>query len=300
MFTFINHYQILILICLMGILTSCQSTKKLTTTSFYEYDRSLPLHVSVTPQHTETNNHQSFDVKFQSTHHQEVTGILSYPEAMDGPVPVIILMHGLGDRKEVDYVAGGAELLNNAGFAVLRLDLHNHGIRQTDKFDFSFEGETRYRTREVITQSVFDIRRAIDFIESQDRLDAERIGYFGISLGGVIGTVAAGIEDRIKVPVIVLAGGNINLMFGLSAFSGKHKNYLSVIDPINFVRRISPRPLLMINADEDEVIPPITSKFMYNKARKPKKIIWYEAKHRTIPVEKAYEEGINWFLNHLK
>ena len=280
-------------------LTSCQYSRKLAVSAYYEYDQSMPIEAS-TDQLSETpNGSRVFKVNFRSTHHQEVTALLSYPDKSEQPVPVIILVHGLGDSKEVDYVAGGAEILLQAGYAVMRLDLHNHGARQNSDFEFSFEGKTRYRSREIITQSVFDIRRAIDFIESREDLDAERIGYFGISLGGIIGTIASGVDERIKVPVIVLAGGNINLMFGVNALSGKHKNYLSIMDPIHFVDRIAPRPMLMLNAENDEVIPPITSKLLYKKARNPKKIIWYPAKHRTIPIEEAYAQGIRWYQEHL-
>jgi len=63
---------------------------------------------------------------------------------------------------------------------------------------------------------------------------------------------------------------------------------------------ISPRPLLMINAENDEVIPPVTSKLLFKKANKPKEIIWYPTKHRSLPIDKAYPDGIRWFNNYLK
>src|SRR5699024_35041 len=115
----------------------------------------------------------------------------------------------------------------------------------------------------------------IDFIEQSENLDGTRIGYFGISLGGVIGTILSGVDERIKVPVLALAGGRMNFMYGSKAFSKSIQSFFLPIDPIHYVRNISPRPLLMINADQDEVIPPITSKFLYRKAKKPKEIIWY-------------------------
>lgn len=284
---------------MVWLVTGCQSTRKLSVSAYYEYDQSAPLDASMTPIVLDSMNYRSFEVRFSSTHHQQVTGILSYPEMTDHPVPVIILIHGLGDDKEVDYIVAGEEILRKAGYAVLRLDLYNHGIRKVTEFDFSFEDPSRYRSREIITQSVFDLRRSIDFIETIDDLDSDRIGYFGISLGGVIGTIFSAIDDRVRVPVIVLAGGGLNLMFGLKGLSRENKNYLSVMDPINFVTQIAPRPLLMINAENDEVIPPVTSKLLYGKARKPKRIIWYPARHRTIPIDKAYSEGITWFQKHL-
>lgn len=279
------------------LISGCHSSKGLSSKSYYSYDNKAPLEAV-------TNSVGKYgdiyyNVEFSSTHHQRVTGILSYPEQVGPPPPVIILIHGLGDNKDVDYIKAGEVLFREAGYAVLRIDLYNHGARKVEDFKFSFDGPARYRSREVVTQSVFDLRRALDFIESREDLDHNRVGYFGISLGGMIGTILSGVDDRIKAPVIALAGGGMSLMFGLQALSEENKNYLSIMDPIHYVEQITPRPLLMINAESDEVIPPSTSRSLYKKAKDPRKIIWYPATHKTIPIEKAYQEGISWFDEYL-
>lgn len=238
-------------------------------------------------------------ISFEGIYGDRVTGLLSYPEGVGSDIPVIILIHGLGDQKNVDYIRAGENILRMAGYAVLRIDLYNHGERKKQDLQFDLKGENRYYSRDIIMRSVFDLRRAIDFIENTENLDASRIGYFGISLGGVIGTILSGVDDRIQVPVIALAGGRMNFMFGSKAFSKSIRELFLPIDPIHFVRNISPRPLLMLNAREDEIIPPMTSKFLYRKAKRPKKIVWYDAKHRTLPLEEAFDEGIRWYKNHL-
>jgi dienelactone hydrolase len=228
-----------------------------------------------------------------------VTGLLSVPSARTGRLPVVILLHGVGDSKQVDYIEAGHDYLTAAGYAVMRIDISNHGDRKIDDYDFSFTEGYRFWTRDIMSQTVFDLRRTVDFLSTRPEIDPERIGYYGISLGGFIGTVFCAVDKRVKVPVIALAGGNINLRFGMDALDASTKNYLSIIDPINFVSMIHPRPLLMINAEEDEVIPPIMSKLLYAKAREPKKIIWYPSRHRSLPIDKAYPDGIKWFEEHL-
>ena len=232
-------------------------------------------------------------------HDNEVTGLLTLPGKGKQPFPTIILLHGLGDRKTVDYIEAGNQYLLDAGYAVLRLDISNHGDRFKYDYDFDLTEGYRYWTRDIITQTVFDLRRAVDFIHTREELDPDRIGYFGISLGGIIGTIFCSVEERVKVPVIILAGGSLNLMFGKDALSGDTKDYLSIIDPINYVAKIAPRPLLMINAENDDVVPPITSKLLFKTAKEPKEIIWYPAKHHDIPIDKVYPDGIRWFKKHL-
>jgi len=289
----------ILFILLLGFLFSCGSSKKIPVSKYYNYDKGHPLLDSV---HVikDTIDYKLSYITFQSVHNKKVTGLLTIPKEANNPLPVIILLHGLGDRKTVDYLEYGNDMLYKNGYAVLRIDISNHGDRIEHEFDFDLMGDTRYRTREVVTQTVFDLRRAVDFIEMREKLDANRIGFLGISLGGITGTIFCGVEERIKVPVIVLAGGQLNLMYGKKALSEETKDFTGIIEPKNFVKQISPRPLLMQNADNDEVIPPIMSKLLYKKAKRPKEIIWYPAKHRTIPIQQVYQDGIDWFDKYLK
>ena len=279
------------------LLSSCVSKKELPVVKYYDYDHSLPLNDSVALVE-EDDNLKLFSVTYTSIHDKKVTGLLSIPKSTE-PLPIVILLHGLGDRKTVDYIETGHQYFAESGYAVLRIDVDNHGDRKKYDYEFQLTEGYRYWTRNIVTQTVFDLRRSIDFLETRTEIDSERIGFFGISLGGIIGTVFCGVDERVKVPIITLAGGNLSLMFGVEAVSEDTKDFFSIIDPINFVKHISPRPLLMINAEKDEVIAPITTKMLFRKAKAPKEIIWYPSLHRNLPIDKAYPAGIEWFNKYL-
>lgn len=281
---------------LLGV--SCISKKEFPVLKYYNYDLQLPLDDSVTLLSNE-DGCRIYSVDFTSVHNSRVTGLLSIPSVQGEPLPVIILLHGLGDRKTVDYIESGHDYFVKSGYAVLRIDIANHGQRKVDDYDFSLTGKYKYWTRDIITQTVFDLHRSIDYLQTRREIDPDRIGFFGISLGGIIGTIFCGVDTRVKVPIITLAGGNLSLMFGMDAFTDDTKDFFSIIDPINFVELIAPRPLLMINAENDEVIAPITSKLLFNKAKQPKEIIWYPSRHRDLPIDKAYPAGIEWFNKYL-
>lgn len=280
------------------LLFACGTSIALPVSKYYNYDKDLPLHDSINLI-DETIDFKLYKFNYRSVHYKKVTGLLSVPNNANKPVPVIILLHGLGDNKTVDYIEYGNGFFLNNGYAVLRIDISNHGDRFENEYEFDFTGKNKYWTRNIISQTVFDLRRAVDFINSRKELDSEKIGFFGISLGGITGTIFCGVENRVKVPVIVLAGGQINLLYGKKALSTTAKDYVSIIEPINYVKQISPRPLLMLNAEDDEIVPPIMSKLLYNKAKEPKKIIWYPAKHHTIPQDKIYQKGVDWFDEYL-
>ncbi len=274
------------------------TNESLQVTSYYGYDQGIPLKDSVQTV-VDTTEFKLFSVSYTSIHDKRVTALLSLPKKATTPLPVVILMHGLGDHKAVDYVEYGNSLFLKNGFAVLRIDISDHGDRKNDVYDFDLTGDYKYWTRNVITQTVFDLRRAVDFIETRKELDHKRIGYYGISLGGIIGTVFCGVENRVKVPVVALAGGQLNLLYEENALSSEAKDFVSIIEPLNFVKQISPRPFLMLNAKNDEIVPPAMSKLLFYAAKDPKEIIWYDAKHRDAPLDIIYGDGLNWFKKYL-
>ncbi|NNE76103.1 MAG: hypothetical protein HKN31_03425, partial [Pricia sp.] len=147
---------------------------------YYGYDRGIPLQDSVRIA-LDTTDFTLSSFSYTSVHDKRVTGLLSVPKNVDNPVPVIILMHGLGDHKAVDYVVYGNDLFLKNGYVVIRLDISQHGDRKETFFDFDLTGQYKQWTREIISQTVFDLRRSIDFIETRKELDSDRIGYYGIS-----------------------------------------------------------------------------------------------------------------------
>ena len=287
----------LLLFGLFILAESCISKQEISVFNYYQYDQNLPLNETVKTI-SDSLGYTLSSVEFTSVHNKRVTGLLSVPNNSTAS-PIVILLHGLGDRKTVDYIAAGHDYFVNAGYAVLRIDIANHGDRKEQDYEFDLTGDYKYWTRDLVAQTVFDLRRSIDFLETQHQIDPGRITFFGISLGGVIGTVFCGVDQRVKSPVIALAGGNLSLMFGIDALNDETKEFFSIIDPINFVEMINPRHLLMINAENDEVIDPLTSKMLFKKAKEPKEIIWYPSRHRDLPIEQAYPAGISWYEKHL-
>ena len=60
----------------------------------------------------------------------------------------------------------------------------------------------------VMAKIVMDHRVLIDWLETQN-VDVERLGVFGISLGGITATVLSGLDKRVKATVLGICGGDI-------------------------------------------------------------------------------------------
>ena len=76
-----------------------------------------------------------------------------------------------------------------------------------------------------------------------------------------------------------IAGGRLRAMSGIDGFGSEITSMMTPIEPLNFVERISSRPLLFINAEDDEVIPKPMAILLHAIADEPKKVIWNESKH---------------------
>ena len=61
----------------------------------------------------------------------------------------------------------------------------------------------------LLRQAVVRIRQVVDWMASNERVDAERMGSFGISMGGIASVITAAVEPRLKAHVVSLAGGDL-------------------------------------------------------------------------------------------
>ena len=179
-------------------------------------------------------------------------------------------MHGSGGNKDVDYIHGAGQMLNSKGYATLSIDSQYKGERARPGKSGELQPDS-YTTRDAWTQTVIDLRRAIDFLESRADIDKTKIGSLGVSMGGMLGAVLGGVEDRISCFFLAVPGGgivnavkhidqypNLKARFEVQITPGvmqRIEDIAAVIDPIYFVGNILPRPLMITVGTHDELIP---------------------------------------------
>jgi formylglycine-generating enzyme required for sulfatase activity/predicted Ser/Thr protein kinase len=91
--------------------------------------------------------------------------------------------------------------------------------------------------RDVAIARNKDVRRVVDYIETRPDLDADRLAFYGASLGAYHGGLAAALEPRFKA-LVLLSGGFPRV------------NMPPEIDLPNFAPRVR-IPTLMVNGDSD-------------------------------------------------
>jgi dienelactone hydrolase len=148
------------------------------------------------------------------------------------------------------------------------------------------------RAVESWRQTVMDIRRAKAVLASRLDIDPQHLGITGISLGGIVTSLAAGVDGTFDRVVPILAGGNLaHLTFTVREVRHMRQTLQDVgvdeqrlhkimapVEPLNFASRIDPKRCLMINALQDEVIPRTATDALIHAIGKPQ-VLWTQAGH---------------------
>jgi hypothetical protein len=153
--------------------------------------------------------------------------VLSVPRGNTpaGGWPVVIVGHGMNSRNtplinHPDAVCLElAQVLAQAGFACAAIDAPSHGSRGSS-FDF-FALDNLARARDNFRQMVVDQMQlvralpAID-VDGDGQGDFQRdVGYWGNSLGSIMGASLVSVDPRVKTSVLNVPGGGLsNILTG--------------------------------------------------------------------------------------
>lgn len=138
---------------------------------------------------------------------------IARPEGVPGRVPVIMIFHGGGGHASPSLALAAAR--NHPGMAGFAMDYNGQFIASTANVTKwkNITSERRLNLspdlrNHAMYHRVVAARRGIDFLETQAWADTSRLGCFGVSAGGWIALVLAGVDDRVRaVTTAVSAGG---------------------------------------------------------------------------------------------
>ncbi len=144
-----------------------------------------------------------------------VFAYLGRPKQASGKVPGMVLVHGGGGTAFAEWATLWAErgyasiAMDLAGCGPDRKRLPDGGPPQDD--DAKFRDFTDAETNRMWTyHAVAAVVRGHSLLAAQPWVDASRLGITGISWGGYLTCIVAGIDDRLKVAVPVYGCGYLH------------------------------------------------------------------------------------------
>ena len=135
-----------------------------------------------------------------------------------------------------------------------------------------------------------ELSQTIDFIEQNDHLDSDRVGFMGTSYGAIFNTAVLAIEKRLVTAILI--SGNLQAGF----------NY-PIADSINYYPRIK-SPVLMMNGRFDTIVSSKESLLQkrmewLGTPEEDKKQILYDAGHWPFPQNLFKRDMSTWLQKYL-
>ena len=224
----------------------------------------------------ETDFLEEFTLSFESpveTEFEENNAVFlraTLPKNRVGRVPVVLLLHYWG-ATDYQLEVEMAEQLALRGVASVRMAMPYHLERTPDGFR---SGELAIRPdpeslRKTMIQSVQDIRRTIDWVETRDEFDSGRVGIAGTSLGAIVAALGYGIDDRLVAGSFILGGVDLaHILWNSSRVVAQRdqmrrdgiteeslRETLRDVEPMTYLGPADPRPTYVVQARYDQVIP---------------------------------------------
>lgn len=285
---------------------------------FSNYDPNLPLNVQVREVKEYNDRVEAFGIErprhfmsiefsYESRPGERIPALLLLPPELKGKVPCVVFLHGIGQSKGFIHRIGGT--FTEKGFAMASFDQLMQGEREVN--GWLRQGFAFYQRP---WKTINDARRLIDYLETHPDIDSNRIYLVGASYGAITGCTLTAFEKRIKASVLVVGGGNINLMLDAPAIKNNSPKWLHVIgkpivkfimnvaDPIHYAKDTSPTPVLFLNGDQDTLVSPESGRALFEAAGEPKEIRWYPIDHPGLrdkdgpEIMRLLDDGLAWLI----
>ena len=262
----------------------------------FDYDKTRPIDVKTTVEGVEVR---------QITYAQLDGGrnaatLVRPPESNRAPHPAILFLHWYGPPEPTS---------NRTQFLPEAIELAASGVVSL-LVDTPWTRERWFATRdsakdyEFSVQMAKDVRRALDVLLAQPGLDSKRVAVVGHDFGAMWGALAVASDPR--VTHFVYAAGTPSFTdwylytpkregADREAFVAK----LAPLDPIGFLPKIAPRPVLLQFGTRDPHVKNEAAKAQADAAREPKTVKIYEGAEHELTYQ-ARLDRLAWLKEQFK
>jgi alpha-beta hydrolase superfamily lysophospholipase len=183
------------------------------------------------------------------------------PEARP-PWPGVVVLHGAGSRKENHADFG--RLASGMGWAALAYDQRGHG---------DSEGE-------MSPAALTDAARMARLLAGVEGVDPERVCVRGSSMGGLVAIHAAATASAVRGAIAICPAAESGLVrelrrggLEMRADADALIPWLQEHDLRDAVALMGAKPLILLHARGDDVIPAQWSEKLYERAGEPRKLV---------------------------
>lgn len=219
------------------------------------------------------------DVFIQSTWINNVSALV-FSGDLNEPAPLVFFVHGVASDKR-QGIPLGYEIASK-GIIFISLDTILRGERNDQEFDSEVGGDfgsvypeetwldAFFTMLRMVKQTALDINVLIDHYKEDPRVDVEKIGFSGYSMGGWAAFYSSLINPKIKAAAAIAGMADFEqswedlilecstnpewaeVLKQLEEETAQRTAYVREMNPITYLVQESLNPLLMICGDLDQ------------------------------------------------
>lgn len=224
-------------------------------------------------------------VRFLGAPGQMVPALIARPESAVGRLPAVVALHGLGGSKE--GMRSWLAQLASRGYLALAIDARWHGERGPGLQDALIRAYRSRRGHPYVFDTVADLFRTLDYLQSRPDVAGDRIGMMGISMGGQQTWITAALDRRVKAAIPMIGVNSfgwtvehdrwrpraallprvyeavradlgepaVNARVYRATWERLTPGLFDRFDGPHLLPLIAPRPLLVLNGETDPLVP---------------------------------------------
>lgn len=230
---------------------------------------------------------QAQDVEFTTTYPQRDSELTIkaksfVPVNLAVKVPVIFMLPPLGGASSLDLLIGERFCKNNLAAFIITTNLT--GLNSDELVPVTDHDHTHRRVAAAL-------KGAMIVASTYPEINIEKAGLFGISLGGILGSVAYSVIPELSAATLFVNGGDVPHILAVSdqvpiinlkkarmreqgftaveqyeAFLNDHLE----IDPLHFAKMVNPETVKLYLSNNDKSVPTVNQIDYYNAIGKPK------------------------------
>ena len=242
-----------------------------------------------------------------------LVGSLFVPDLPNTEFPALVFCHGLPAQKFDPQAISNphddsptypelARRLSEEGFASIIFNFRGTGFSGGNYHPLGWAN---------------DLEAILEWAWNRPEIDVDRIGVFGSSMGARVAIYVT--SKRPEVAALVSYAAPVSLGewspkerlkrarevgiirdadFPKSVESWSEE--MELLDPLGSIRRVTPKPLLIVQGDADDIVDPADAALLYDVAKDPKElIILPNVGHRFRSEPEAINRSFSWVKNQL-
>ncbi len=228
----------------------------------------------------------SFDAAYGG---ERMMAYLFLPKVGKAPYQTVVYFPGSGAihrRSSENITPGSSAWVPKSGRAFL-YPIYKSTYERGDDLVSDYPDETA-KWRDHVIMWGKDLRRSVDYLETRDDIDHDRLAFEGVSWGAAMAPMMIAVEPRIKAGIVVVAG----FLF---------QPAMPEVDQLPYITRVTV-PILMLNGKYDFFFPYETSQVPYfemlGTPPELKKLVIDETSHSFPNTDRA-RESLAWLDRHL-